>query len=950
MDNTVCDMTQIKIFTLDSEYESVRSSVELSHDKNQAVPFCKPYINFIIYYSGQEAKLRIFIQNLEQIYHEYTICLNIVTRRSLNYHTNNDSLRINIYKTIEDAVSNIDSDYIFYQNLITLHSEDIYKFILDNTRRTYDYIGINKTIQNTKISNAFKTVIKNSKLPDILYFNKAHFIEKKIKFDIKIFIKDEHDYLILESNHINYMFPPKIPKIIHFYWDFSKFDYLTNLTLKSFVLHNPDWEVNVWSPKLKDINNINWAKTEFVPPHSLPYNDIDYLDNTFLTNELGININYIDYFDLGLKQNVHEVLKSDIFRWKILHKIGGVWSDMDILFVDKIENTDFEKNKCNFNDIEFVVSQYNRPVDWLENGLDFYYIGFLMSSKNCEFYKIMFEESIKNISDESYQGVGGDLMKKHFGLYNNIENIIQNNNYANLQSDSVYHYWWGELKNLFLNNNQQCDFKYIQENNNICGFHWFRGVHLSKIYTHFDNYQHKIQNNDIFQGPLIKWVEHYKSVFNDFKLNKTEKKISIVMGYINRIEQLNVTIQTIIKSNHTNFEIIIVNDGTENLNFLIEKYNKCDIKIIDNSDKDYINPCQSYNLGIEKSTGEIIILQNPECCHIGDVLTATNVLLKYNDYLAFSCYYLDDYTKNDVLKKILFENELDNNDNNFWNSKKIKNLLKFTIDYNTDSVLPLKYNGWASHHYFNPNYLHFCTAIYKKDLLTVGKFSSEYKDGICFDDDDLVRKIITNRLNRYYFYIPRFPDFYPMLGEFSTFVIHQHHDRFQYSDPNIMDKWSINKNLFINNNKEFIKTYLSKNKNIFDRCNLNIENGEIINYNLGIYRIKFNNHKNKIIITPYIEMKKFEYVFNGGSLKLENDILQLYQNCSFSIKISNYNDTNLICNKQSLIKNENNMFVYNGKLINNSIIFENCIEECEIGFSAILENLNFEDNTQFSEL
>ena len=66
----------------------------------------------------------------------------------------------------------------------------------------------------------------------------------------------------------------------------------------------------------------------------------------------------------------------------------------------------------------------------------------------------MYEESLKNINENSYQGVGGDLMKKHFGLFESIKNITESNNYANLNSDSVYHYWWADLNNLFINNNQ----------------------------------------------------------------------------------------------------------------------------------------------------------------------------------------------------------------------------------------------------------------------------------------------------------------------------------------------------------------------------------------------------------------------------------------------------------------------------------------------------------------
>ena len=128
-----------------------------------------------------------------------------------------------------------------------------------------------------------------------------------------------------------------------------------------------------------------------------------------------------------------------------------------------------------------------------------------MSCKDHVFFKTMYKESIKHINENSYQGVGGNLMKSYFGLFDDIKNKISSNKYANLQPDSVYHYWWGDLKNLFVNESQKDIIDYNMIHNNIIGYHWFRGVHLSKIYTNFYNYDKKIQCYDMFNGPLDKW-------------------------------------------------------------------------------------------------------------------------------------------------------------------------------------------------------------------------------------------------------------------------------------------------------------------------------------------------------------------------------------------------------------------------------------------------------------
>jgi len=86
-------------------------------------------------------------------------------------------------------------------------------------------------------------------------------------------------------------------------------------------------------------------------------------------------------------------------------------------------------------------------------------------------------------------------------------------------------------------------------------------------------------------------------------------------------------------------------------------------------------------------------------------------------------------------------------------------------------------------------------------------------------------------------------------------------------------------------------------------------------------------------------------LFNGGALKLENNISQLYDNCIFKIKIYHNNEGNLTCNNKILEKNSDNTYVYIGKLINNQLILENNNLNCIFSFEYEMENLNFKDNT-----
>jgi hypothetical protein len=937
-------------YRLNSRFSNFNVTCYLDKFISKYINKCSHNINFLMYFNDEFEKLKIFIKNIKNIYAHSNIFINLITNKE-NEHFNELNLEnIITYKSFKNAIENINADYIFYQNIIVSHDENLNNLLETYNLTKYDYIGLNKEIQNNKLTDKFKELIYDKKLPDIVYFNKKTFLDKNIVINSDFLLLEDLKNIKLKTNKISYLFPEKIPRIIHFYWDGSKFDYLSLLTLKTFVFNNPDWVVNLWMPKIVDKKKIVWESQEFIPPHAFQYNDKDYLNLEELEKLLGINIKNIDYFDLKLHKNYTEVLKSDIFRWKILNEYGGVWSDMDILFIDKIEKTNFDFiKKDKFNDIDLVISQYQRYIQGIDHPIDFYYIGFLMCAPNSEFFKIMYNKSLVNINKKSYQGVGGDLMKSYFGLFDNVKTKINSDNYVNLQSDSIYYYWWADLLNLYINKCEDDKFFTLQSKN-IIGFHWFRGVHMSKVYNNFLNYSKKIHNFENFRGPLIEWVEYYKNIFNDFKENNFEKKISIVMGYINRLPQLEITLQTINKTKHVNYEIIIINDGNEDLDYLIKKYPNSNIKIVYNSDKTYVNPAISYNKGIDLANGEIILLQNPECCHVGDILTIINCILKQNDYLAFSCYYLDNYEKNTLLNNILFKN---NNDDeiNFWNKDKFFKIYNFTTDYANKSILPKENRGWSSHHKYKPNYLHFCTAIYKNDLIKIGKFSDEYKDGICFDDDDLVRKVILNKLNNEYYLIPQEASSYPQLSQHAAFVFHQHHDRFEYSDNGIMEKWENNKNIFINSNSKYINIYIKEIiKNL--SYEIKIKNGNILNFdtNNNKYLMEFNTNDSNTIMIKLNIPKNFEYIFNGGNLKLSNNIIEILDQINFNVIITS-EDLEEININDEIINKENEKFNYFGKIKKGKLIIKNIQKKkINIEVKIINKEIDYKDNTLFEEI
>lgn len=196
--------------------------------------------------------------------------------------------------------------------------------------------------------------------------------------------------------------------------------------------------------------------------------------------------------------------------------------------------------------------------------------------------------------------------------------------------------------------------------------------------------------------------------------------ISIVMSYYNRLNLLKHTLKTLQTSKVKDFEVVIVDDysNKENsLDKLQDEFTSLNLKIIKMSDlaanKTYNNPCIPYNVGFRASIGDLIIIQNPECCHVGDVLNYTHHNLNDKNYLSFHCFACD---KNDL--QILHSGG--------------------RIQYEREG--PTK-TRWYNHKLHRPASYHFCTAITRNNLIRLNGFDERFAYGHSYDDDEFVQRI-----------------------------------------------------------------------------------------------------------------------------------------------------------------------------------------------------------------
>jgi glycosyltransferase involved in cell wall biosynthesis len=270
-------------------------------------------------------------------------------------------------------------------------------------------------------------------------------------------------------------------------------------------------------------------------------------------------------------------------------------------------------------------------------------------------------------------------------------------------------------------------------------------------------------------------------------------KISIVTSYYNRKPQFINTLKTLQRSKQIdNVELVVVDDCSSDEHRLEGIENDFPfVKVIrlESADRWYTNPCVPFNVAIREATGDVIVLQNPECLHVGDILD--DIISKVNDnvYLTYGVYSLDKQTTN-YLYDLPYDNE------------HIFKMIKSQISpMNNRNYVSEGQACWYNHSIHRPAGYHFVAALTKANMDKLNGFDERFSNGIGFDDDEFLFRV-------------------KMMGlEVSIndepFAIHQWH----YSENNFFAKsenvglaLAKNKSLFENVTKKLVSPYVNATK------------------------------------------------------------------------------------------------------------------------------------------
>lgn len=270
----------------------------------------------------------------------------------------------------------------------------------------------------------------------------------------------------------------KIPQVMHCYWGNDNMSFLRYLTVFSFRKLNPDWKIKLYQPRIKYEGNRTWT----TPEQSIEFHGLNYIDKL---KELDIETIEFDFESLGINSKMPETFKSDFLRWHLLSTQGGLWSDLDILYIRAMN--DIYINDEPYQDLDTVLCIGKNLI---------HSIGFLMSSVNNPFFRKIYHKSHSNLYLKNYQSIGSILLTTNYSSLDIVKNSFEKLNPINLEMDVVYPLIHRQVNQIFKSQANYYTDKSI-------GIHWYAG---HPIAGNFENTVTQ-ENFNQYQGTFFRLIK-----------------------------------------------------------------------------------------------------------------------------------------------------------------------------------------------------------------------------------------------------------------------------------------------------------------------------------------------------------------------------------------------------------------------------------------------------------
>ena len=526
---------------------------------------------------------------------------------------------------------------------------------------------------------------------------------------------------------------PKIPSILHLYWGKDKpLSWLRWMTVRSFAVLNPDWRVIVWSPRAAGAPP-PWKTKEHI---NYSWQGEDWLDRI---SEAGANVEAreapIDDFP-----PLSEVHRSDLLRWRLLHTMGGFWSDIDIVYFRPMSDLPVDMTA----DALLCRGETEELKDWQA-------IGFLAGAPGCELFKEMEQVglALATTPHMGYQDLGTNLLNR-FAVAGATDSV--GSRIGQIPQCAVYPFATVKSQMSALWNHHT----ELAIRDTSIGVHWFAAQRMSCIKeAAWDGFESVTRERRVGG---VRWAMQEGGFIEPFDETDTGIEYSIIMPYIDRAALLHNTLVSLYHwyGARDDWELIIVQDSKcaypDDLQGVVDKWTRrgLDIRIVDQEAANFYGPSVLFNRGVAECGGRYVILTSPEIYHEANILAGLDEAfdLDPDQYVVCAC-------ANRARPRY---------------GRKIRHY----------GDIKGEIHQWIQHSVRRPNRYHFCSALRKDLYLKAGGFDERFAEGFCFDDDDFRESIIKAGIK--------------ITQRDDLLTSHQWHG--PCAVPDKMDRWNRNKRLF----------------------------------------------------------------------------------------------------------------------------------------------------------
>ena len=223
-------------------------------------------------------------------------------------------------------------------------------------------------------------------------------------------------------------------------------------------------------------------------------------------------------------------------------------------------------------------------------------------------------------------------------------------------------------------------------------------------------------------------------------------KYSVLMPYYDRKTLYNTLMSFKYHyGNRRDYEVIIIEDQKntdekhKDLLNIINVYSNCMNIQYYTSNFEGFNPTPSFNYASSKSSGEYLIITNPECFHVVNIIGELDKIYSVspNSYVLCACInvlsisdQINDFNKFEFIPARMGIDGM--KDIPYGDILQLKDV---------DSLKTQDQLDWYQHSIYHNRGLHFCSSISKRKYQEISGFDEKYNQGIGWEDNDFINKI-----------------------------------------------------------------------------------------------------------------------------------------------------------------------------------------------------------------